>query len=297
MFSRRLAANSCFSDPARQECVFLPLDEAAILPREPGVLALADLVQGLVEVLDDVELVVEDAGLWRVRPRGVGKRLPHVHDGEPDFPALFRPQPREELVQARLGTVLAAEPDRPSPEKVADHDAVGVPLADRDFVDADDLRRGSAGAAELLGQVFHFEALDRLPVEPQFAGHVVNRRAAAPPTDVESEPLRVERIAGQPGNGFLLHGPAPAAENPPDLEVQEHASVAARQVADPPLPAIVEASMPAPADPARRFFDRRRNVTTRAFGSPNTPRTTGSGTKPGNRYASRRRRSFRIAKS
>jgi len=38
------------------------------------------------------------------------------------------------------------------------------------------------------------------------------------------------------------------------------------------------------------FFERRAGVTTRAFGSPNTPRTVGSGWKPGKAYASQNRR-------
>jgi hypothetical protein len=37
------------------------------------------------------------------------------------------------------------------------------------------------------------------------------------------------------------------------------------------------------------FFERRNKAMTRAFGSPNTPRTLLNGRKPGNAYASRRR--------
>jgi hypothetical protein len=33
--------------------------------------------------------------------------------------------------------VLTAKPDRPATQQVADHDPVGVTLADRDFVNAD----------------------------------------------------------------------------------------------------------------------------------------------------------------
>jgi hypothetical protein len=51
---------------------------------------------------------------------------------------------------------------------------------------------------------------------------------------------------------------------------------------------------------AERFFERRTSLTTRAFGSPKTPRTASCGRKPANRYASRRRlrsREVAIAKS
>jgi hypothetical protein len=41
---------------------------------------------------------------------------------------------------------------------------------------------------------------------------------------------------------------------------------------------------------ARRFFERRLSPITRAFGSPNIPRTIGSARKPGNEYVSQSRR-------
>ena len=46
-----------------------------------------------------------------------------------------------ELIHARFRAVVVAEPDRPSPFQVADHDAAGVPLADQDLVHPDHLRR------------------------------------------------------------------------------------------------------------------------------------------------------------
>src|SRR4051794_5645939 len=86
--------------PAGQQCVLLPLDEPPVLPREPGVLALTNLVQCLVQVLEDVKLVVEDAGLGRVTrlEGGVAERLPHVHHGQADCLAFPWPQPLEEEV-------------------------------------------------------------------------------------------------------------------------------------------------------------------------------------------------------
>src|SRR5947209_165171 len=107
--------------PPRQEVVLLPLDEPAVLPREPRVLPLADLIHGLPQVLEDMELVVDDPGLRGVAllERGIAEGLPHVHDGDADLPASLGAEPGEELVQARLGTVLAAEPDRSPPLQVA----------------------------------------------------------------------------------------------------------------------------------------------------------------------------------
>jgi hypothetical protein len=126
---------------ARQQIVLLTLDEAPILAAQAGVFSLAHLVERLAEMAHDVEFVEQDRGLRRFIFRDVAERLPHVHHGELDFTALFRSQPIVERRHAGLGTICAAEPDRPLANQVADHDAIAVvAFADRDLVDADRAR-------------------------------------------------------------------------------------------------------------------------------------------------------------
>src|SRR5271170_8215029 len=114
--------------------------------------------------------VEQDRGLRRLFPRDVAERFPHVHHDEPDFAALPWPQPSVELRHARLGTVFAAEPDRPLAHQIADHDAIDVALANRDLVDAD--RPGSRRARpfDLRPHVLHLECLDCFPIELQLLG-------------------------------------------------------------------------------------------------------------------------------
>src|SRR5713101_2870399 len=76
----------------------------------------------------DVELVEQDAGLGGVPRSREAKRLPHVHDHQPDAGRFTRAEPRVELVQARLRAIRAPKPDRALPNQVADDDAVGVAL-------------------------------------------------------------------------------------------------------------------------------------------------------------------------
>lgn len=83
-----------------------------------------------------------------------------------------------------------------------------------------------------------------------------------------------------------------AASDAPHLEFQEYAQAAGRKIASPAKLAIVPPGMSSSARPAGRFFERRTSVTMRACGSPNTPRTSSMGRKPGNRYASSKRRRF-----
>src|SRR5713101_7457197 len=87
------------------------------------------------------------------------------------------------------------------------------------------------------------------------------------------------------------------ALHPSNLELQVHAGVAAGQIACLTHRSVVKASKGLATDATGRFFRRRRKDTMRALGSPKKPRTMGSGRKPGNRYASGRRRGFRIQKS
>src|SRR5271157_5963891 len=282
--------------PAGQQCVLLALDEPPVLPREPGVLTLTHLVQGLVQVLEDMELVVEDAGLRRV-PRlegGVAERLPHVHHGQADSLAFPRSQPLEEEVHALLGPVCASEPDRPAADQIADNDTVVLPPADGEFVDADHLRAGRPGPSQLLAHILHLQRLDRLPIEAKFASHIPDRRGPTAAADVVGKPLGVEGVVGQPGQLLLLHGTAAPAAHAPDLDLQVHAGVATREVAHPTGLAVVESSLSPPTRPAGRFFPLRRSRKIRALGSPKMPRTVASGRKPGNRNASSSRRGFRI---
>src|SRR5262249_54897309 len=274
-----------------------PFDEAAILPREPRIFALAHLVHRLAQVVQHVKLVVQDARLRRVLAGRVGECLPHVHHREADFAAFAWSEPGEELIQARLGAVGAAEPDRPAAHEIADDDAIRVSLADGDFVDADDGGRWRARAAELLAHIFHFQSLDGLPIEVQLARHIVQRRAAAATADVEGKALGVERVVGQPGELLLFHGTTPPAPNASHLELQVDARVAAGQVADTTRLAVVIGALRLTANAAGRFFRWRCKETTRALGSPKMPRTTARGRKPGKRYASGRRMIFRIQKS
>src|SRR2546426_12536773 len=69
--------------------------------------------------------------------------------------------------------------------------------------------------------------------------------------------------------------------------------VAAGEISDAALPAVVPAALPPAAGPAGRFFDRRVSVMMRAWGSPKIPVTVGLGRNPGKRYASHSRRGRR----
>src|SRR5246127_2793435 len=109
---------------AREQRVFLALDVAPLAILDPGILALADRIQGLPQMADDMELVEQNRRLWRMRIRRQAERLPHVHDGEANTRTLLLAEPGVKLAHARLRTGHATKPHRPPAHKVADHGPV-----------------------------------------------------------------------------------------------------------------------------------------------------------------------------
>src|SRR6266566_94198 len=75
-----------------------------------------------------------------------------------------RPQPSEERVQARLGAIRAPEPDRPLPDEIGHHDAIGVPLSEGDLVEPDDPGSRRPSPSQLLAHVLLLQRLDGVPV-------------------------------------------------------------------------------------------------------------------------------------
>jgi hypothetical protein len=270
--------------PMRQQRVLLALDEAPARSCQPGILGLAHRIQRLAKMTQHVEFVEQDGRLWRVlRLQGrVAECLPHVHDRQSYLLALRRAQPLVELVHARFRAVLSPEPDRPPPLQVADHDPVRVPFADRDFVDPDHLRSRLARSTQLLLHVLRVEGLDRLPVQPGFRGHVLDRHASATPSHEEGEALGVEGVG--PASPASPASPCRSARSGRDgSPAPDRAACPRREVADSACLAVVPASLDVAAGTAGRFFPRRWRRTTRAFGSPKMPRIVGLGQKPGKR--------------
>src|SRR6476660_8850542 len=103
--------------------------------------------------------------------------------------------------------------------------------------------------------------------------------------------LGVERVVCQKVEPFLFHLAAATAINAPHLQFKQYSHVPAGQVTHLPDFAVVPPDLDAATASTRRFFDRRFKVTMRTFGSPKTPRTTGSARKPSNEYVSQSRRS------
>ena len=239
-----------------------------------------------------MELIEQDCGLRCVGVGGVAKRLPHVHHGEPDARALLIAKPLIALRHAGLRAVIPAEPDRAFADEVADHDPVFGAFANRYLIDADHRRRRRSRLGQLGAHVLFVQFLHGMPIQLQLLGNIPDRSAAAAAADVKSKSLGIERVVCQELQTLALHLAALAARNPPHLELQEDTQAAGRKISNAANLAIVPTGMFSSARPAGCFFERRTRVTMRACGSPNMPRTSSTGRKPANRYASSKRRRF-----
>ena len=270
----------------------LPLDELALFASEPRVLTLPHLLQGFLEVAQDVEFVEQDLGL-----RGMGsvegrsaKRFPHIQHCQANALACLGPQPRIEQIHTRFSALHPPEPDGPSACQIADPNAVGVSLANGNLVHAQQLGPRCPGPAQLLPHVVFVQLLDRPPVQVQLPCDGLERRGAAPAADEEGKALGVKGIVGSPGQFLLFHRAAVVTPHTPPLDFQVDPGIATRQIAHPAPLVVVEGPLPVPTDPTACFFPCRRRRRTRALGSPTMPWTGDRGRKPGNRYVSANRR-------
>ena len=274
----------------RERRIFLPLDIALVLAAESRIFALAHLVERIAQVTHDVKLVEENRRLRCARCGRLAKRLPPVPHRQANARAFLLAKPVVELRHARLRTVFAAEPDRAHPDQIAHHDTIGVTFPDRDLVDADRLGSRRARFGKLRLHVLLFQRLDRIPVQIQFLGNVLDRSLPAAPAHVMRKALGIEGIVREKLQPLAFHFAATAALHAPHLDLQINARVATGQIANAPRAPVVPPGVNSTATAADRFFERRTRVMTRAFGSPNTPRTVGFGRNPSNAYASHSRR-------
>src|SRR5262244_4083125 len=288
---KRLAAFKGKVVPARQERIFLSLDEAPIFAHQPPGLVFSNLIQRLAQMAHHMKLVVQNSCLWRRGFSGVSKWLPHVHDRQANPCACGLSQLIKELSQALLRTVLAAKPDRSALFQVAHHNPVSVTLANRYLVNADDLRLGLTGTCDLRLHVLLVQLFDRVPVKLKFLGYVFDGRRAATPPHIIGKPLGVKRVVRQKRQLLPLHFGAASTKYPANFELQVHPRIPTRQVSHPTGSSVVPTLLYPCAAPACCFFDRRTRLTSRAFGSPKTPRTVGCTRNPPNAYVSHNRRS------
>ena len=182
------------------------------------------------------------------------------------------------------------DPGRGAANPAAHPGGVGVALANRGLVDTNRLGTRCSRLGQLRLNVLLLQRLDRVPVEMKLFGKILDRGRAATPTHVMRKALGIERVVGQEIEPLAFHFSAALALNTPDLELQVDPPVTARQISCSARTPIVPAGVDTAAAAAGRFFERRTRSMTQAFGSPKTPRTMGCGRKPGNAYASVRRR-------
>src|SRR5205814_1356310 len=153
------------------------------------------------------------------------------HYGQADARALLLAKPGIELRHARFRSVLAAKPDRPTPQEIADHDPIGMTFADRNLVYPNRQWPRCARTCELRLHVLHIQRFDRVPIKCQFLRNVRDRRLPTAASDKIGKALGVEGIVGQKLQPLLFHLATIAAVNASHLQFQEYPRTTARKIA------------------------------------------------------------------
>src|SRR5436305_238051 len=114
-----------------------------------------------------------------------------------DARALLLARPGIELRHARFRSVLAAKPDRPTLQEIADHDPIGMTFADRNLVYPNREWPRCARTCELRLHVLHIQRFDRVPIKCQFLRNVRDRRLPTAASDKIGKALGVAGIVAQ----------------------------------------------------------------------------------------------------
>lgn len=237
-----------------EQRVLLTLDELPVPAGEPSVLLLADFIERLAQMPDDVELVKEHGRLGSLALRPVSKRFPHVHDCHVYFFRAVFPAKIEEFIHTFLAPVHAPEPNGPSLLKIAHDDPVLMPLFDRDLVDPDHSGRRLACALELCCHIPLVQLLDRVPVEHVLVGHILDCLDPALGANHVPESFGAKGAVEQPLQSLAPHAFALSTADATDIHFEIDPVVAAGEVTDllrlPIVPALVSSA----AGPTHRFF-------------------------------------------
>jgi hypothetical protein len=213
-------------------------------------------IHGLAQMTQHMKFVIDDQRLASIAffESRLAERLPHIHDRDADFSAIFWAKPGKESVEALLRTIFAAEPNGSAANQIADDDAIFMATPHRDLVDADGRRALDADTPELFTHVLFVQLLDSMPIEQQLLGKLADGGRSAASPYIVGESFGVQRIVRQPFEGFVLHGLAPQAIDTPSFVGQVDASVPAREVANLPRPFVVVVKLDFSTDAAHRFF-------------------------------------------
>jgi len=146
-------------------------EDLLVLGRGFSIFASAHLVDEPAVGGHHVEEVEDDLYVRHGLGEGLDVGLMHVHVNRLQGLFLLIGHTVEEGEQGLLGASLA-HPDHPAGLVVDDHGHVVVALAQGDLVDGEDVEPAVVGLGVILLQEGLVDALDRLPVQAEVAGHV-----------------------------------------------------------------------------------------------------------------------------
>ncbi len=197
-------------------------------------LLLSHFVDGVQEMPDHVEFVVDDLGLGTMGQKALPKGLPHVHHAMRDQTGPVFSEPPPERLQTLLLASLHDIQELRAPRALqgADHRPVGLHLADADLVEPQD---GDSVQRPLRLNLLHHRLVDlpdRSPMQPQEDPDRLVRHDFAQFVDQTGQGLCRMRAANvQEVQGFRPD-PAVRTGNPKALEADNGQGLPPHQMPD-----------------------------------------------------------------
>ena len=195
------------------------LDRLALLAGQSAPLLLADLVDGVVQRLGDVEVVDDEGGVRAVVLDRLGVGAAHVATGPADLAPLVLAQGFGEEPVDGFAPLSGTDPDHASSLQIIDNRGEFAPLAVGDLVGPEAAQSPDGMSVAGAGNDSMQQVRDRRAGHVQDLGGGLLRHAATEHAQAPFEPVGDACVARGPGN-LLLHSPVRRALDLPGAEPQ-----------------------------------------------------------------------------
>jgi hypothetical protein len=198
----------------------LPFNKFTLFLIDTFDLQTSYFIQGIGEMAENMKFVENNQGLRDMVKNGFSERFPHVHHDDFDRPTPFGADFSEKLVEVLLAPTFATHPDGPRMVQVGNGDPVAMAFAHGNLINAYGAKIVRDGI--LFDQALHvafIHPLDLCPSQTMDFGYALDGHVPTLATDFILKTLSKPATGSKPGQGLLLHGPAPPAEDPAVLKL------------------------------------------------------------------------------
>jgi len=150
-------------------------------------------IQGLIDLLRDVELIEDDGSIRGILPNRCDVWIPHIHDDDGDGPGPLPATAVEESIQSLLPSSDLYPYDRPSQDIPYDRQIL-LPFFIGDFINAYGFRMELGQRNDKLPEILLVNMLGGLPVDSHERSSILQAHLLAEESDISFESLGMETV-------------------------------------------------------------------------------------------------------